>query len=99
MIKPRKSELVFEVTADINGGYVAERLTESIVTQGDDWDELRAHVRDTVQGYFYDGGMPDTIRLVRDDENVIASTERHAGPRWQHADFAVGCSTWSVWMR
>jgi hypothetical protein len=41
MIKPRKSELVFEVAEDTNDGYVAECLTESIVTQGDNWDELR----------------------------------------------------------
>jgi len=69
MIKPRRSELLFEVTEDVNGGYVAECLTESIVTQGDDWDELRANVKDAVQGYFYDGGMPDAIRLhlVRDE--------------------------------
>jgi len=69
MIKPRKSELVFEVTEDINGGYIAGCLTESIVTPGDNWDELRANVKDAVQGYFYDGGMPDAIRLhlVRDE--------------------------------
>jgi hypothetical protein len=116
MIKPRKSELVFEVTEDINGGYAAECLTQSIATQGDDWDGLRANVRDAVQGYFYDGGMPDTIRLVRDDvlltrslfpfSNIRrrrlgsgSSWDSHAGPRWQPADFGVGCSTWRVWMR
>jgi predicted RNase H-like HicB family nuclease len=69
MVKPRKSELVFEITEDINGGYVAECLTESIVTQGDSWDKLHANVKDAVQGYFCDGGMPDAIRLhlVRDE--------------------------------
>jgi hypothetical protein len=69
MIKSRKSELPFEVAEDINDGYVAECLAESIVTQGDNWDELRANVRDAVQGYFYDGSMPDAIRLhvVRDE--------------------------------
>ena len=69
MNKPRRSELVFEVSEDINGGYVAECLSESIVTQGDNWDELRANVKDAVQGYFYDVGLPDAIRLhlVRDE--------------------------------
>ena len=63
MVKPRNSELLFEVTEDINGGCAAECLTESMVTQGDDWDQLRANAKDAVQGYFYDGGMPDAIRL------------------------------------
>ena len=69
MIKPRRSELLFEVSEDVNSGYVAECLTESIVTQGDTWDELRANVKDAVEGYFYDGGKPDAIRLhlVRDE--------------------------------
>jgi len=31
---------------------VAECLTESVVTPGDDWDELRANVKDAVQIIF-----------------------------------------------
>jgi predicted RNase H-like HicB family nuclease len=44
-------------------------LTECIVTQGDAWDELRANVKDAVQGYFFEGEKPDAIRLhlVRDE--------------------------------
>jgi len=46
---------MFEITEDIDGGYVAERLTESIVTQGDTWEELRANIRanikDAVEGF------------------------------------------------
>jgi hypothetical protein len=34
-------ELVFLVTQDADGGYVAEALGESIFTQGDTWNELR----------------------------------------------------------
>jgi hypothetical protein len=37
----QRTTLIFEVTEDVDGGYVAECLTESIVTQGDNWDELR----------------------------------------------------------
>jgi hypothetical protein len=40
MIKPRRSELIFAGTEDVNGGFVAECMTESIVTQGESWDEL-----------------------------------------------------------
>ena len=34
-------ELVFEVTQESDGGFVAEALGESIVTQADTWEELR----------------------------------------------------------
>jgi predicted RNase H-like HicB family nuclease len=57
------TELVFEVTEEADGGYVAECLTESIVTQGDTWEELRAMVKDAVDGYFFDGPKPQWIRL------------------------------------
>jgi len=57
------TELVFEVTEEADGGYVAECLTESIVTQGDTWEELRAMVKDAVDGYFFDGPKPRWIRL------------------------------------
>jgi predicted RNase H-like HicB family nuclease len=63
MTKARKNELWFEVTEDVDGGYVADRLTESILTQGDTWEELRANVKDAVQGYFYDGDKPEAIPL------------------------------------
>ncbi len=59
----RPTELVFEVTEEADGGYVAECLTESIVTQGGTWEELRAMVKDAVDAYFFDGPKPDWIRL------------------------------------
>jgi len=62
-------DLVFEVTQEADGGYVAECLTESIVTQADTWEELRANVLDVVDAYFFDGPKPRSIRLhlVRDE--------------------------------
>ena len=56
-------ELVFQVTQEGDGGFVAECLTESIVTQADSWDELRDMVRDAVKAYFFDSETPDKIRL------------------------------------
>ncbi len=63
------SELVFEVTEEADGGFVAECLTESIVTQGDSWEELRANVREAVEAFFFDRPKPQSIRLhlVRDE--------------------------------
>jgi predicted RNase H-like HicB family nuclease len=69
MTGPHISELVFEVTEEAEGGYSAVCLTESIVTQGNTWEELRAMVKDAVEGYFFDSPKPQTIRLhlVRDE--------------------------------
>ena len=56
---------------DADGGYCAECLTESIVTEGNSWDELRAHVPEAVRGYYFD--QPEKLaarlrlRLVRDE--------------------------------
>jgi hypothetical protein len=62
-------DLVFEVIQEADGGYVAECLTDSIVTQADTWEELRANVKDAVEGYFFYGPKPRSIRLhlVRDE--------------------------------
>jgi len=62
-------ELVFDVTQEADGGFVAECLTESIVTQSDSWEELREMVRDAIEGYFFDSRKPQSIRLhlVRDE--------------------------------
>jgi predicted RNase H-like HicB family nuclease len=59
------SELIFEVTQESDGGFVAECLTESIVTEADTWDELRSNVREVVQGYYFDApeNAPKSIRL------------------------------------
>ena len=63
MNEPCARELVFEVTQEADGGYGAACLSEHIFTQGDTWDELRAMVRDAVEGYFFDCSKPQTIRL------------------------------------
>ncbi len=67
------NELIFEVTQEEDGGYVAECLTAPIYTQGDDWPSLRTNVRDAVTGYYFDAPHPRQIRLhlVR-DELVLA---------------------------
>ncbi len=62
-------ELVFEVTQESDGGFVAEALGESIFTQADTWDELRANVREAVEAFFLDRTAPARLRLhlVRDE--------------------------------
>jgi predicted RNase H-like HicB family nuclease len=63
------SELIFEVSEEGDGGYSAECLTESIFTQGNSWDELRANVKEAVTAFYFDRPVPQRIRLrlVRDE--------------------------------
>jgi hypothetical protein len=47
-------ELIFEVTQEQDGGFVAECLTESIFTQADNWEQLRRHVKEAVEAFYFD---------------------------------------------
>ena len=62
-------ELIFEVTQEADGGYVAECLTENIFTQGANWEELRVNVKEAVGAFFFDQTQPARVRLhlVRDE--------------------------------
>ncbi len=68
-MQPGINELVFDVIQDQDGGFVAECLSESIVTEADTWQELRANVKEAVSAFFFDGSPPERIRLhlVRDE--------------------------------
>jgi len=63
------NDIIFEVTQEDDGGYVAECLTAPIFTEGDNWTVLRDNVRDAVAGFFFDTTPPQHIRLhlVRDE--------------------------------
>ncbi len=63
------NEIVFEVTQDADGGFSAECLTESIFTQADTWDELRANVKEAVEAFYFDRPKPASLRLhlIRDE--------------------------------
>jgi len=63
------NELVFEVTQESDGGFVAEALGESIFTEGDTWEQLRANVREAVKAFYFDRPAPTQLRLhlVRDE--------------------------------
>jgi predicted RNase H-like HicB family nuclease len=67
-------ELVFEVAQEADGGYTAEALGESIFTQADTWEELRANVREAVAAFYFDSVRPASIRLrlVRDEVLAVA---------------------------
>lgn len=64
---------MFEVTQEGDGGFVAECLTESIVTQADDWDTLRRNVKEAVTAFYFDQpAQPARIRLHHVRDEVLA---------------------------
>ena len=69
----RASEIIFEVTEAAEGGYDARALGYGIVTQGDDWADLKTMVRDAVLCHFDADDAPSVIRLhlVRDEAIAV----------------------------
>lgn len=65
-------EIVFTVTQESDGGYVAECLSHDIFTQGNTWDELRANVREAVSAFFFDQSKPSAIRLHLVKDELLA---------------------------
>ena len=57
------SEIVFEVTEALEGGYDARALGHSIFTQSNDWDDLKTMVRNAVLCHFDGEDTPKVIRL------------------------------------
>jgi predicted RNase H-like HicB family nuclease len=68
------NELVFEITQEADGGFVAECLGESIFTQADTWNELRKNVQEAIAAFYFDQPRPASVRLhlVRDEVLVPA---------------------------
>lgn len=67
------NEIMFEITEDAAGGFSAEAIGESIFTQADSWDELKANVREAVQAFYFDSIPPRSIRLHLVRDEVLAS--------------------------
>jgi predicted RNase H-like HicB family nuclease len=66
------SELVFEVTQESDGGYIAEALGENIVTEADSWEQLRANVKEAVEAYYFGEPKPANVRLHLRRDEVLA---------------------------
>ena len=66
------SEIIFEVTEAVEGGYDAKALGHSIFTQGEDWEDLKAMVKDAVRCHFDEDTLPPVVRLHLVRDEVIA---------------------------
>ena len=63
------SEIIFIVEESPEGGYEAKALGQSIFTQAESLDDLKAMVQDAVRCHFEERDRPRMIRLhlVRDE--------------------------------
>jgi predicted RNase H-like HicB family nuclease len=68
------NEVVFEVTQEADGGFVAECLTDGIFTEADSWEDLRHNVKEAVAAFYFDQPQPpSTIRLHLVRDEVVAN--------------------------
>lgn len=67
------TEIIFLVEPDVEGGYIAQALGESIITQADDLESLKQEIKDAVNCHFIDETLrPKIIRLHIVQQEVIA---------------------------
>ena len=65
------NEIFFLVEDAIEGGYNARAIGESIFTEGDSLEELRANIKDAVYCHFDEGKAPKIIRLHFVKEEIL----------------------------
>ncbi|WP_419802341.1 2-oxoisovalerate dehydrogenase [Mucilaginibacter sp.] len=65
------NEIFFLVEEALEGGYTAKALGESIFTEAETMEELRANIREAVQCHFEGNALPKIIRLHLVKEEVL----------------------------
>jgi len=72
--------VIFEVTQEEDGGFVAACVTAPIFTQADSWAELREQMQDAVRTHCFDRPIPPQVRLhfVRDELLKISRRDTKA---------------------
>jgi hypothetical protein len=69
----RPSEtLVFDVTVDEDGRYVAQARGNGIATDGGSGEELKAEIQDLIACYDGDGAKPSSVKLLLAEELAVA---------------------------
>lgn len=66
------NEVFFLVEEALEGGYTAKAIGESIFTEADTMEELKANIREAVHCHFDDDKLPKIIRLHLVKEEIIA---------------------------
>ena len=65
-------EIVFSVTQEADGGFVAECLSHDMFTEGNTLEKLRSNVLEAVSAYFFDQPKPSWVRLHLVYDEVLA---------------------------
>ncbi len=66
-----EKEIIFQVEESPEGGYHAKAIGQSIFTEADTFEELKAMVQDAVRCHFEETERPKLIRLQFIKEEVI----------------------------
>ncbi len=66
------TEIIFIIEDALEGGFTARALGESIFTEADTMEQLKANVKEAVECHFDDVNMPKIIRLHQVKEELIA---------------------------
>ena len=67
------SEIIFLVEDAPEGGYTARALGESIFTEADSIEALRAQVLDAIRCHFEDAETPKVVRLHFVREEILSA--------------------------
>jgi hypothetical protein len=65
-------ELIFDVTIDEDGRYVAQARGNGIATDGASWADLKIEVQDLIACYYGDSAKPRRVKLVHAEELAVA---------------------------
>ena len=66
------SEIIFIVEDSVEGGYTARALDQSIYTEGETLDELKANIKDAVKCHFDAKELPHIVRLHMVKDEIMA---------------------------
>lgn len=66
-------KLIFFVSNDPDGGFTAKEPKNGIYTQGDNWDELIANIKEAILCHFDEGESPASFvyQIVKREELTI----------------------------
>ncbi len=65
------NEVFFLVEEDLEGGYTAKALGESIFTDGETLEELKINIKEAVHCHFEEDNLPKIIRLHLVKEELL----------------------------
>lgn len=65
------NELIFLVEEDLEGGYAAKALGESIFTDGETLEVLKENIKEAVRCHFEEDKLPKILRLHLVKEEVL----------------------------